>query len=241
MKILFLVIFICLGIDGLNAQTGTMWDYPVKPGTPQWASITDHKDMIKVSQIPENVLKSISTKELIQLCLDYPLHADFYAYNSLQEGVKKVSTYFNGLQELFNRPDNAQYLLEYLKSFEQEIQPNIAHTPINSGECTINQMLVEVFLSQETVLSNASPTIKKEILSTALKNMLQKEILVDIYGNMGVGTSAYLLCLGLNSETDLISQSTVLNQFSRDAYLKDSSIIEELVLKYSLYLKNNSL
>lgn len=36
MKILFLVIFICLGIDGLNAQTGTMWDYPVKPGTPQW-------------------------------------------------------------------------------------------------------------------------------------------------------------------------------------------------------------
>lgn len=240
MKKHFLIIILCLGVYALKAQSST-WDYPIKPGSPEWATLLDHNDMVDVCQIPENVLASLSTEDLLELCLNYPLKIDLFSYNSILEGINKVANQFNGLQELLNRTDNAQHLLNYLKMFEQDTQKNVILSPVNSGELTLEQVLVESMLSHEKVFLNGNLNVKKEIISIALKNMLIKDNNPQIYGKIGIKSSAYLLCTGLNFETDLISKSPILKQFLNDGIIDNASIIENLVSNYSLYQKSNTL
>ena len=90
---IFLLVFI--SID-MNAQSIKSWDYPIKPGTEAWQALSTHEDMLKACQIPAEILKTVSTEELIELCLAYPLLGDIFAYNGIQEGISKVSARLTG-------------------------------------------------------------------------------------------------------------------------------------------------
>lgn len=46
---------------------GQTWDYPVKPGTEEWKKLKTGKEKNEACQIPENVLKKISSHELAYL------------------------------------------------------------------------------------------------------------------------------------------------------------------------------
>ncbi len=74
---IFLLVFI--SID-MNAQSIKSWDYPIKPGTEAWQALSTHEDMLKACQIPAEILKTVSTEELIELCLAYPLLGDIMEY-----------------------------------------------------------------------------------------------------------------------------------------------------------------
>ena len=90
-------------IDRYERTINKKLGLPHKPGTEAWQALSTHEDMLKACQIPAEILKTVSTEELIELCLAYPLLGDIFAYNGIQEGISKVSARFNGLQELFKR------------------------------------------------------------------------------------------------------------------------------------------
>ena len=136
---IFLLVFI--SID-MNAQSIKSWDYPIKPGTEAWQALSTHEDMLKACQIPAEILKTVSTEELIELCLAYPLLGDIFAYNGIQEGISKVSARFNGLQELFKRKDNASLLFEKMK--KQELLKAGVLTSIEIGNEISRQMVIEI-------------------------------------------------------------------------------------------------
>ena len=97
-----LVCALCAGFNDLSAQT--TWDYPVKPGTPQWAAFTTKKEKVDACQIPDGVLNSLTTKELVEICLNYPLFGDIMFYDNLQDGFRNnVAISFNGIRELLRR------------------------------------------------------------------------------------------------------------------------------------------
>lgn len=37
------------------------WDYPIKPGTEEWTNFKSGQEMLNACQIPENILKNLST------------------------------------------------------------------------------------------------------------------------------------------------------------------------------------
>ena len=86
-----IIVFIFFGIScAVNAQVTeekVSWDYPVKPGTEERKALFTHKKMIEACQIPFDVLKSLTTKELINLCINYPLQFEFVAYDNLQTNL----------------------------------------------------------------------------------------------------------------------------------------------------------
>ncbi len=88
--------------------------YPVLPGTSMWP-YGNHQDMVDICQIPESVLNHMSTAELFQTVLVYPLLSDVYAYDSIDEGIDTIRMTFNGMSELYQREDKADVLLEWLK------------------------------------------------------------------------------------------------------------------------------
>ncbi|SCK00059.1 Uncharacterised protein [uncultured Eubacterium sp.] len=85
--------------------------FPITPDSPEWKNFQTHNEMVEACTIPEDLLKSISTKDLIQLVLDYPLLNEFRCFNSYEEGLEVLKTNFNGLQELLRRKDGATGLV----------------------------------------------------------------------------------------------------------------------------------
>jgi len=85
--------------------------YPIQPGTPEWAAFTNHDEMLEACQLPDAVLKSISTWGLVQTCFNYPLYGDYSAFNQQARWINDLSQSFNGLRELFSRTDAPIVLL----------------------------------------------------------------------------------------------------------------------------------
>lgn len=219
----------------LNAQTATnlAWDYPVKPGSPQWETLSSHEEMLKVCQVPSGILSSVTTEELVEICLNYPMFFDFYAYNNLHEGVKAVEVEFNGLQELFMRKDNAQYLFNLLKGNDLRELPANTISTVELGGIIVRQSLAEMYLSNELVLLNATPEQQKDIAALAMKNMIIKESNPELYSRYSLETSAYLLCAGLKLMNGGVILSPNIEQFLSEGSLRDAALIEELKQNYS--------
>jgi hypothetical protein len=88
------------------------WDYPVKPGTEEWKKLESNEAMVVACQIPATVLQDISTSDLMNLCLQYPLLYDVFAFNNINAGLDKLFSDFNGIRELSQRKDALEILLD---------------------------------------------------------------------------------------------------------------------------------
>ncbi|MDR1357159.1 MAG: hypothetical protein LBJ58_05765, partial [Tannerellaceae bacterium] len=117
-KIMYSIILVLITLSGIIAQEKkTIWDYPVKPGYREWAAFTTGQQMIDACQIPNKVLKALTTGDLAEICLNYPLRLDYKAYSDDRFGVSIIIENFNGFKELTNRKDGMVELMKIYKNF----------------------------------------------------------------------------------------------------------------------------
>lgn len=102
-----------------DCQWAQSWDYPVKPGMEEWKELNSNQKKVDACQIPDSVLFCLSTKRLTELCLQYPLLGDIYAFNFLDHGLDKLFMDFNGIKELYKRKEVSDFLI---KQYIEKIQ-----------------------------------------------------------------------------------------------------------------------
>ena len=95
------------------------WDYPIKPGMPEWAELHTHADKVAACQIPENILPLLSTKCLAEACLQYPLLYSIFAFSCYDDGFDRFFEDFNGIRAFYEREGA---LTELLKHYNSKIQ-----------------------------------------------------------------------------------------------------------------------
>jgi len=76
------------------------------------------KDIIIAIQIPEIQLKTISTDELLENCLNYPYLVDVMFAQNIPLMFKYIRQEYNGFNELFGRQDAADKILNRFLNFE---------------------------------------------------------------------------------------------------------------------------
>jgi hypothetical protein len=117
-------VFVCQNANISNGHEITCdWDYPVKPGMPEWAELKNSGEKIAACQIPEEILNSLSTECLTKICLQYPLIYDMFAFNSKNIGFDAFFENFNGIRELYNRETVLNELLKQYHKLINEISP----------------------------------------------------------------------------------------------------------------------
>lgn len=89
----------------------TPYEYPVTPLMEEWKEFDSHIEMIEACQIPDNILKHLSTPALAETVANYPLLSDMLAWSDKDVGVQSVASNFNGLEELLSRENGIDYLL----------------------------------------------------------------------------------------------------------------------------------
>ena len=160
-----------------NIDTTIGYSYPVKPGTVEWNKLGNKVAREKACQIPEEILKNLTTDELIESVLNYPFLMDIYAYDSYQKGFKAVSERFNGLKELLQREDVADKLITKYKNTEVAEDAD----KVASGQI-FDLSNIEILLGQDEVLNQLADTNKYELEKEIEDKYMEKKEHKDIYG-----------------------------------------------------------
>lgn len=156
--LIFIMVFSCatFASDGIYEYSSHEYNieepytYPIVPGSSEWANFDTVYEMIEVCQIPEDILKNMSTEALVKTVLNYPLLMDLMAGNTPREGFAVMMSNFNGLQELSTRSDAGDYLdTEYL-----DFSRNYSQTKSSYSELEMKEHLTGILLSQPELNKN---------------------------------------------------------------------------------------
>lgn len=99
-----------------------------KPYFPDgWQHLSSYSEKLDVLQFQDEILKSLSTKHLVDVCMDFPLAYDCFFFNDLSNGFEQVVNNFNGYQELSMRPDAKIEIINYYLSYVESIYYNMVN------------------------------------------------------------------------------------------------------------------
>ncbi|MBE6226669.1 MAG: hypothetical protein E7121_06230 [Bacteroidales bacterium] len=178
-----------------------------------WTGFSSLKEMQDACQIPENWLDRISTKNLVETCMNYPLYGLYMAYNNELDGIKVLMDGFNGFTELKHREDAAEELLNYYE--------NIMFIKTKSGERILKEQVKPLRLGylELILVSNQVPNLYNERnidrLETLMRAGLQMKIQCPEIFSMQTVKKTLLIGAKLKLERYPIDQadSVMLNDF----------------------------
>ena len=215
----------------VNAQTATKvtWDYPVRYGTPQWDTLETFEDRLNAYNIPDEILKRISTEELVKVCLAYPQWGLMHAYNSRQTGFAALASYYNGFRELFIRKDAAIELLKlYDKMDPLSVNPN--WTDLQKGLYSFEFEKIEMLLSKKPVIEQLDKAgiqwLKEEVIAKYQK----KKMLPEIYSLWDLSPTV-AVCLNIVEKENInfVKSTSDVNTFKQDIMSNDIRFLDNIV------------
>lgn len=190
LKLLIIIVSsLCMVFSSVAQPKIASWNYPVKPGDKEWALFKSGKEMENACQIPESVLKTISTKELANLCMSYPMRMDYLAANDQREGVKYIIQHFNGLKELSKRVDGTQALIRIYE--EAPVYSMLERQAIESKNL-LDLPYLELLLSDDCFVSQLSEIELIKLGKVVLRKYDKKADNTAIYGFFNLKSSLLL-------------------------------------------------
>lgn len=237
MKKMLLVLLVAIPLISV-AQNNITWDFPIKPGTEAWAKLSSSQEMIDACHIPNDILITLTTNELAEICISYPLLADMLLTRNFQDGFERTSKIFNGFQELLLR-DNAGPSL--LRIYEQFDLVSFQKTKGNEVKNVFLDMCLDVVMAQPVFLKQLNQEQEKRLMKISLEKLKTHQ---------QIGSSLYRQ----KSTTVILSRiltknAITLKEFDKawkDKFfllnnyfiLDDESIIENIEQLAESYLKN---
>jgi len=134
-----------------NCDRDLPWNFPI--GTDEWNKMTTHQEALDACQIPEEILASLSTEDLTEICLQYPfLVVSLTSCNSYDPCLNALFREFNGIRELFLREDAAKALLKKYRCLMQNRNLSFLEEPtmsdVEKGLFTLSTVYPEFLISR---------------------------------------------------------------------------------------------
>ncbi|MFO8236233.1 MAG: hypothetical protein R6U04_12610 [Bacteroidales bacterium] len=240
-KLLLIYIYLFSVLLSMAQEAEKPYDFPVKPGTSEWSKLKNNKEKVGVCQIPDNQLKLLSTKDLLETCLNYPLLGDIMAFSNIQDGFNKFKNDFNGINELLQRKDASEILIAKYKMKRPSDYDN-NWTLVRKGKFSFEFSIIEIFISQKEIISQLD-YLSKVILIKELLEKYYKKTDNIIFGSLSYTTSAFCIVRILESENlikDISNKKTKNNivQFSKNGNNLDKETFTNIIL-FAEQITNN--
>ena len=167
-------------------EVSDQYVYPVIPGMEEWQQLESIDDAYKLVQLPDEVLKSISTPGLIDALIHAPLFTGFYLFSSNASALKWHEHYtnFNSSRELFQRKDAGDALVAYYKLARFDC----IDLPVGVYGEYEKMMGLEILFTIQEIVDQIAHTKKKEAVAALLEKRKQH----PEYSN-GIFPMAYLM------------------------------------------------
>lgn len=185
---------------GISSQKKTQKKYSINQPYRQYPKVDDSlatQEKMEKYQIPETVLKNMSTRALLETVAEYPMNTEFMSYDSYEIAIKEISKKFNGLKELLGRSDLYQTALTMYLSSSIPKESNADYDSIddNNLDATITalladeknvekvdedmkiitmDLLLETILAQDKIYENFTEKQKLQVIDQAIKRKKEK-------------------------------------------------------------------
>jgi len=238
-KIITIILLSLLCAITIDAQqSDNLYNFPIKPGLPEWKELKSHNEMLGVLQLPNNVMKSMSTSSLIQTCLNYPLFSELWAYDNIKDGFEQLKKDFNGFNELLNRKD----VLKELLIFYDKMDPNTINektTLRDKGKYTAEFCKMEILLVQPELINNSALDMKKLLFKATLKK--HEEMLKHSEFDIRSIESNVFLLGNILADLDFsiklrMSKKEKVNNFINTSRFLEKNVILEIITLSKEYL-----
>jgi hypothetical protein len=168
----------------------TLWDFPIKPGSLEWGQLHNQELKVQACQIPEGILKNLSSENLVNVYFKYPLLINILLFPTLQKGMEDLKANFNGYGEMCLRSDIPDLLLKrYLLSFAGNIDNS--WTTLKKGDFAFKFISLELLLSQPEFLSKLNYNDRKNLLIKAVMNLDEKRRNVQVHDRLGLKSTCF--------------------------------------------------
>jgi hypothetical protein len=228
---MILLVLMIVPIFVLGAQGDD--PFPIKPGSDEWKSFTSHTQKVAVLQLPGYDLETMSTDELLQVCLNYPMALEIMAYDNPQQGIEAIIRQFNGLQELMKREDAAILLLEnYSKLNPKHLDEN--WTLVKKGNFAFKFRYIELLLAQDKIFSKLNTNQRHQLLKESIQKFESKKKNPEVFGLSSLSTPTLLMVRILEKDNNQsfkqkIGENKKLNVLRKTARLVDLELLDQLV------------
>jgi hypothetical protein len=233
--LLCVVLLFCMPLiiypQTINQNSG--YEYPIKPGTAEWKSIESRYKLVEACQIPNEILRKLSTKQLLATCLNYPFLPEIFAYDNMQEGFDNVSASFNGWQELLKRSDNINVLIDKYTNCNPNLVKNYS-SDYDIGKFRMNILFVELILAQDAILIKSNDQLIVSLLRESIKKYDQKLALGNSYDILSFTSGAYLTGNIINKIDTSVTLKSI-QESSVDSFIKTSKLSNIEDLDYIYY------
>jgi len=240
MKYISIAIILILQCAILGAQDTGKYEYPLNPSMPEWKNLsTEVKN--KMLQIPEDKLKSMPTEQLIQAYIDNPFCSLMFAFNSFQEGFKRVYNEFNGLRELLQRNDSAMKIVDFYKNMQVDAYDANWKTK-KKGQFTFNFIYIEMLLSQPEIIRQLRPDEARILVKELIEKYNQKVEHVSEHSILGISYCVYAIGHTLQKNERLTTQGVSVNEniisFLANGQFSQGEILDEIMQKAKAFTQN---
>ncbi len=154
-------------------QTTGKVAYPITIDCPEWKTFDTHNEMLEACTIPEDLLKKLSTRELAELVLDYPLLTDFRYFSDMNQGMDIQIKNFNGLRELLNTADGLEVLMNLYEDIELE-KVDIPENLLKATGSSFNRELEQLRAQDPQVYAEMGQGFKYDSQCQFIEMILEK-------------------------------------------------------------------
>ena len=197
--------FLACTVNAQVSESVVTWDFPVRYGTEEWKTLKSYEEQLLAYNIPDEIIKKISTAELVKVCLAYPEWGVITFFNDLSQGLVMIMQNFNGFYELIDRKDAAKELIKVYSTLEPlAIRKDWTLEQKMRHNFHINH--VELLLSLNRVVEQFDDRDRQILLDEVALKYNQKKQLPDVYwlGNL---TPTARLCLKIIDKDGELSKN----------------------------------
>lgn len=164
--------------------------YPIVPVMEEWKSFKTGDEMWDACQLPKGMLESLTTSELLEACMQFPLAYDYLLVNDERNAIRFEFEKFNGLGSLLQREDAVSTLVNYYEAIPFDIDSRIADGVFRFTPFTVSYL--ELIIADDAVLQKATPQELKQIQKAAFRKYKDKLVYSGDLGSDNLKRTIYL-------------------------------------------------
>jgi hypothetical protein len=203
------------------------YEYPVRPGMQEWDNLS-YEEKNKLSQIPDETLKTLSTYALIQGLMEKPLLELNVLLSSDTSPIRTFYRSFssiNAVSELENRQDIVEALTGYYEavSFDCSLTHISNALPLRPNSFTTQLEVLEILFTRDKILRQMNSVQKKHAVSLLLDKYKQETKILG-YGQCAVTVMAWIMI-----DDNYSSFMTFYKNKGLDKYIIDGNYMDDVV------------
>ena len=158
-----------------------------------WGQFETHFQKVEACTIPDSILCRLSTRGLVDACVNYPLLFDAFAYSSPVIGLKALYRQFNGLRELNGRTDKVSATFEFIESVDLREVDFYSLDEVQVGYIMLRYIMCEYLLSSCLEVGDVAKDDAINIAKFSKAVLEFKEMNPHWFSGFDISASLYLL------------------------------------------------